>query len=159
LEYGDYQCAYCGAAYSVVKRIQKEFGDDLRLVFRNFPISSAHPYAMAAALAAEAASTQGSFWQMHDLLYERQDRLDSDSLLERARSLDLDIVRFKRDISNPETAEKVSRDLYGGMRSGVRGTPGFFINGIRYDGDWSHLALRAALNDVLSRSGKVSRAG
>jgi protein-disulfide isomerase len=155
LEYGDYECPYCGAAYPIIKRIQQEIGDNLRFVFRNFPITSAHPDALAAALAAEAAALQGRFWEMHDLLFEHQDSLDAESLMSYASSLDLDLIQFKSDIKRPDVEERVTTDQYGGMRSGVRGTPGLFINGFRYDGDWSYDVLADVLSETLTALKKV----
>jgi protein-disulfide isomerase len=148
LEYGDYECPYCGAAYPVIKRVQQELGNDLRFVFRNFPITQAHPHALPAAIAAEAAALQGEFWGMHDALYENQRRLDPDSLVDYATMLRLDLARFKRDVGLRSIEDRIADDQYGGMRSGVRGTPGLFINGIRYDGDWSYPTLRDALLEV-----------
>src|SRR5688572_24477272 len=100
LEYGDFECPSCGAAHGVTKRLKQVLGDDLRLVFRHFPLTSAHPNAMNAALAAEAAAIQGRFWEMHDLLFENQDRLDPKSLIEYADRLKLNPRRFASDMAN-----------------------------------------------------------
>lgn len=145
LEYGDYECPFCGMAFPIIKRLQGVLGKDLRFVFRNFPLAVQHPHAMDAARAAEAAGLQGKFWDMHDLLYENQRNLDPDSLLEYATLLDLDLQQFTQDMASPEVEKKTARDLYGGARSGVNGTPSLFINGFRHDGDWSYQSLLTTL--------------
>jgi protein-disulfide isomerase len=137
VEYGDYQCPYCGQAAPIVKRVQAAMGDRLKFVFRNFPLTEAHPDALAAAKAAEAAALQGKFWEMHDLLYENQDALDRDSLLGYAKDLRLDVAKLEQDFSDEKILERIEHDFEGGVRSGVNGTPSFFINGSRYDGDWT----------------------
>ena len=151
VEYGDFECPYCGEAYPIIKRIQKELGGDLRFVFRHFPLTSLHPHALPAAKAAEAAGLQDAFWPMHDLLFEDQDRLDPASLVERAASLDLDLIRFKKELASPEIERRVVRDLYGGTRSGVQSVPSFFINGHPYNGNWAHTPLLAELVARLRR--------
>ena len=152
IEYGDYQCPSCGRAYSVIQHLQKTLKDDLRFVFRNFPLAVQHPFAMAAAQAAEAAGLQGKFWEMHDMLYENQDALDPEGLFEYASALRLDLEKFTRDMASPEVEERIAHDLYGGARSGVNGTPGFFINGFRYDGDWSFSALLTVLTALRKKA-------
>jgi protein-disulfide isomerase len=136
VEYGDYECPYCGMAYPVVREIQRALGDDLRFVFRNFPLAQAHPHAEHAAEAAEAAAAQGKFWEMHDMLYEHQDALEDDDLVGYARALGLDADRVARELATGAHEERVRRDFREGVRSGVNGTPTFFVNGVRYDGDW-----------------------
>jgi protein-disulfide isomerase len=145
LEYGDYECPYCGTAYTIVKQIQQQLGDQLRFVFRNFPLRTIHPHAEAAAEAAEAAEAQGKFWDMHDTLYEHQQALDDAHQLQYARSLHLDLPRFERDLLTHAFAERVREDFSSGMRSGVNGTPTFFINGLRHDGSYDLEALLAAI--------------
>jgi protein-disulfide isomerase len=137
VEYGDYECPYCGAAYPIVKKLQRELGDRLTLVFRNFPLTEAHPHAERAAEAAEAAGAQGKFWEMHDLLFERQDALASSDLADYARHLRLDDARVARELAEGTWRPRVRADFRGGVRSGVNGTPTFFINGERFDGDWA----------------------
>ena len=137
VEYGDYQCPYCGEAYPIVKRIQKKLGDRLRFVFRNFPLAEMHPFATAAAEMAEAAALQDKFWQMHDTLYENQNALDPDSLVEHARRLGLDTGKLKANLADKAIAARVRSDFTSGVRSGVNGTPTFFINGARFDGNWT----------------------
>lgn len=133
VEYGDYQCPHCGRAYPVVKELQQQLGSRLKLIFRNFPLSKIHPQARAAAIAAEAAAFQGKYWEMHDILFENQTRINPTALIEYAQKIDLDLARFKEDILNPALIEKVEAEFYNGMRSGVNATPTFFINGEKYE--------------------------
>lgn len=145
VEYGDYQCSYCGQAYPIVKAVQKQMGDRLRFVFRNFPISTMHPQAEHAAEAAEAAAVQEKFWEMHDLLYEHQDMLDDEHLMNLAEELDLDLKKFEADMVGHEHADRVREEFMSGVRSGVNGTPSFFINGARFDESWNQDSLGEAL--------------
>lgn len=144
VEYGDYQCPHCALAHPRVKALQKHFGNRLRFVFRNFPLKEAHPQAMHAAEAAEsvaASSGDASFWTMHDLLFEHQqddlDALDDAHLLRYAEEAGADSAQVERDLAAETYRERVRADFMSGVRSGVNGTPTFFINGVRYDGDWS----------------------
>jgi protein-disulfide isomerase len=136
VEYGDFQCPHCGRAYPILKSIQKTMGDQLRFVYRHFPISEDHENAIPAAEASEAAAAQGKFWEMHDLLFEHQNRLDDKSLLGYARQLGLDLDRFTQDMREHTYGERVKEDFSSGLRSGANGTPTFFINGDRYDLPW-----------------------
>ncbi|PZF70763.1 DsbA family protein [Taibaiella soli] len=136
LEYGDYQCPHCGRAYPIVKKIQEQLGDKVRLVFRNFPLTKIHPQAKMAALATEAADLQGKYWEMHDLVFENQKRLHHTALKEYAQSLGLNIDQFDQDLNREDLAEKVENHFYSGMRSGVNATPTFFINGEKYTESW-----------------------
>src|SRR5215470_6119750 len=145
VEYGDYQCPYCGAAYPVVKRVQKALGKKLRFVFRNFPLTQAHPYAMVAAESAEAAALQGKFWPMHDYIFENQADLEPDILPVWAERLGLDLKAFGSAIRLGEVTKRVKEDRSSGIRSGVNGTPSFFIKGTRYDGPPDYDSLRAAV--------------
>lgn len=132
VEYGDYQCPYCGAAYPVVKQLQRHFKNDLRFVFRNFPLTQAHPLAQMAAELAEAAALQGKFWSMHDWIYENQERWSSageEELLGGIEAVGLDAVALEHALKQPEIAERIKADFNSGVRSGVNGTPSFFING------------------------------
>src|SRR5919202_4829506 len=130
VEYGDYECPYCGQAYPIVKLVQKRLENKLRFVFRNFPITQIHPHAQHAAEAAEAAAVQNKFWQMHDYLFEHQKALDDGHLLEYAQKVGLeDIRKFEDDISKHVYAPLIEESLKGGIDSGVEGTPTFFING------------------------------
>lgn len=134
VEYGDYQCPYCGAAYPVLKELMSQFGNQIKFVFRNFPLSEMHQYARPAAIAAEAANLQGKFWEMHDAIYENQRYLNENFLFELAQKLDLNIDQFKTDLEKPELAEKVDANFESGIISGVNGTPSFFVNGKKFDG-------------------------
>jgi protein-disulfide isomerase len=138
VEYGDYQCPYCGMAYPIVKNIQQQLGNKLKFIFRNFPLAKIHPQAVLAATAAEAAALQGKFWEMHDMLFENQKRLNISSIISYATELGLDTDQFKNDMNDPSMAEKIDNEFYSGMRSGVNATPSFFINGEKYEGDWDH---------------------
>jgi protein-disulfide isomerase len=137
VEYGDYECPYCGMAYPIVKSIQRALGNKLGFAFRNFPLSDSHPPAAQAAVAAEAAGGQGRFWEMHDALYENQERLGTDDLMKYGEELGLDTNQFARDLSDGTYKARVREDFRGGVRSGVNGTPTFFVNGSRYDGGWN----------------------
>jgi len=134
VEYGDYQCPYCGAAYPILKKLMSQFGDQIKFVFRNFPLSEMHQYARAAALAAEAAGLQGKFWEMHDAIYENQRALNEMLLMKLAEKLKLNIPQFEEDIKSPKLAEKVDADFESGVMSGVNGTPSFYVNGKKFDG-------------------------
>jgi protein-disulfide isomerase len=145
VEYGDYECPYCGAAYPIVKEVQARMGDQLRFVFRNFPISTSHPHAEHAAEAAEAASAQSCFWPMHDMLFENQQRLGDQDLHAYAERLGLDLEQFDHELAEHVHAERVHDDFLSGVRSGVNGTPSFYINGARHDGSFDTETLLAAL--------------
>jgi protein-disulfide isomerase len=138
VEYGDYECPYCGMAHPIVKRAQQALGNQLRFVFRNFPLAEAHPHARLAAQAAEAAGAQGKFWEMHDTLFEHQDALEPDDVLGYAQAIGLDVERFTRELESGVYARKVRDDFRSGVRSGVNGTPTFFVNGVRYEGSWAN---------------------
>jgi len=145
VEYGDYECPYCGAAYPIVKELQARVGDELRFVFRNFPISTSHPHAEQAAEAAEAAAAQGRFWEMHDHLYEHQGRLEDDDLRGYAAELGLDVDRFSAELARHAHADRVREDFMSGVRSGVNGTPTFYVNGVRHDGSYELESLLDAV--------------
>lgn len=145
LEYGDYECPHCGAAHGVVKKLQETMGEDLCFCFRNFPLTTIHPHAERAAEAAEAAGAQDKFWEMHDLLLEHQSDLAEPDLREYARDLGLDILKFRKDLEGRVFLPRVKEDILTGIRSGVNGTPTFFINGVRYDGAPDYDELLSAL--------------
>jgi protein-disulfide isomerase len=149
VEFGDYECPYCGEAYPVVKALQKRLGDQMNFVFRNFPLTQAHPHAEEAAEAAEAAGAQGKFWPMHDMLYENQDALEPEDLVLYARALHLDLPRFVREMGDHIYAERVREDFRSGVRSGVNGTPTFFINGVRHNGPFDLVSLLAAIEEAV----------
>jgi protein-disulfide isomerase len=157
VEYGDYECPYCGMAHPIVKRAQRELGNQLRFVFRNFPLAEAHPHARLAAQAAEAAGAQGKFWEMHDTLFEHQDALELEDLLAYAESLGLDTAKFARDLKAGTYEKRVRDDFRSGVKSGVNGTPTFFINGARYDGSWANVeAFIRALRDAARQAVETS---
>jgi protein-disulfide isomerase len=145
VEYGDYECPYCGAAYPIVKEVQARMGERLRFVFRNFPITTSHPHAEQAAEAAEAAAAQGRFWQMHDHLYEHQRRLGDDDLRGYAAELGLDVDRFSDELGRHVHAARVREDFMSGVRSGVNGTPTFYVNSLRHDDSYDLETLLGAL--------------
>ena len=149
VEYGDYECPYCGAAYPIIKEVQARMGESLRFVFRNFPITTSHPHAEQAAEAAEAAATQARFWEMHDLLYENQQALRDEDLRAHAGRLSLDVATFERELAEHVHAARVREDFMSGVRSGVNGTPTFYVNGVRHDGSYD---LETLLG-VLERAG------
>jgi protein-disulfide isomerase len=152
VEYGDYECPYCGAAYPIVKEQQKRMGERLRFVFRNFPIAEAHPHAGQAAEAAEAAAPQGHFWEMHDHLFEHQRHLEADDLHAYAEALGLDVGRFDRELGQHAHAQRLREDFMSGVRSGVGGTPTFNINGKRHDDSYEVQTLSAALERAADES-------
>jgi protein-disulfide isomerase len=149
VEYGDYECPYCGEAYPVVKALQERLGDQICFVFRNFPLAQAHPHAEEAAEAAEAAASQGKFWEMHDLLYENQDALEPEDLVKYARALRLELPRFVLEMREHVYKERVREDFRSGVRSGVNGTPTFFINGVRHDGPFDLRSLLGAIEEAV----------
>lgn len=149
VEYGDYECPFCGMAHLVVKEIERRLGDQLRFVFRHFPLLQIHPHAEHAAEAAEAAGAQGKFWEMHDTLFEHQDALDDPHLVLYAVALDLDKDRFVREMAEHVHMERVLEDLMSGAHSGVSGTPTFFINDIRYEGSYDLETLLATIEAAM----------
>lgn len=149
VEYGDYECPYCGDAYHAVKEIRETMRDDVRFVFRHFPLPQLHPHAQEAAEAAEAAAAQGKFWEMHDVLFEHTDALDESALREYAVSLSIDVNRFDDELATHAHHDRIRSDLVSGAQSGVIGTPTFFIDGERYDEQWDATPLRAALEDAM----------
>ena len=148
VEYGDYQCTHCGHAHPIVKDIQKRMGDKLKFFFRNFPLAEIHPDATHAAIATEAAAAQGKFWEMHDIVFEHQRNLSDASLVKLAKQIGLDIAQFEKDFDNQETQDKVANDFESGVRSGVNGTPTFFVNGTKYNGSWEDESLLEYLQSL-----------
>lgn len=145
VEYGDYECPFCGQAYPIVKAVQRYFGNSLRLAYRHFPLTQMHPHAESAAEAAEAAAAQGAFWPMHDMLFEHQHALEFEDLVRYAATLDLDVDRFATELADAVYQPRVREHFMSGVRSGVNGTPTFFINGRRHDGPWDLESLTAAI--------------
>jgi protein-disulfide isomerase len=146
LEYGDYECPFCGEAQTIVREIQRRLGDELCFAFRHFPLTNVHPHAEHAAEAAEAAGEQGAFLPMHEMLFANQDALGDESLAEYAIALGLDEARFIQELTSGAHAERIREDFRSGVRAGVNGTPCFFINGKRYDGSRGLEPLFAAVS-------------
>jgi protein-disulfide isomerase len=161
VEYGDYECPYCRAAHFIVLDLLRQLGDQLRYVFRNFPLVDIHPHAERAAEAAEAAGAQGKFWEMHHVLFEDQPNLALSDLLGYAAGLGLDLQRFESDLATHTFVPRIAEDLLSGARSGVNGTPTFFINGSRYTESWDEPTLLGALQEVARqrRTQKARRGG
>jgi protein-disulfide isomerase len=145
VEYGDYQCPYCAIANKVVHAIEARMSDQVRFVFRHFPMTTVHPHAAQAAEAAEAAGKQKRFWAMHDALFQNQSDLRASTLAAAAMALGLDIQAFTDDLARHAHLAKVRSDFKSGVLSGVNGTPAFYINGTRYDGSWDLASLSSAL--------------
>ena len=153
VEYGDFQCPYCGDAYPVVRELEDRFGESLRFVFRHMPLDDLHPRAPAAALAAEAAGAQGRFWEMHDRLFEHQLELSDEDLRRHAEAIGLDLDRFERDLRDEGLAARVDDDLRSGAGSGVPSTPRFFVNGVIHLGSASRAQLGEAIEAQLQLTG------
>ncbi len=147
VEYGDYQCPYCKAAYPIIKEIQDTLKNDLRFIFRNFPLTEVHPYAESAAKTAEFAGEHGLFWQMHDILYENQERFSLPFFLELGNEMGLPVKELEEALKHKSYEEKMKGDFMSGIRSGVNGTPTFFINNQRYNGP---IELRSLLATIQS---------
>jgi protein-disulfide isomerase len=135
LEYGDYECPFCAEAQTIVKAIQRRLGNDLCFAFRHFPLTNIHPHAEHAAEAAESAAAQGNFWGMHNILFANQEALEDENLATYAAELDLDETRLIREVTSSVYAPRIREDFKSGVRGGVNGTPTFFVNGERYDGE------------------------
>jgi protein-disulfide isomerase len=150
LEYGDYECPFCRAAEGSVEQLLQVAGDEMRYAYRHFPLSQIHAHAQQAAEAAEAAAEQGEFWEMHRLLFARQDRLGLRDLLGYAAALGLDVRRFATELEAHVHAPRVREDFMSGVRSGVNGTPTFFVNGRRHNGGYDVGSLLAALRSAES---------
>jgi len=149
VEFGDFECPFCGAAYPELQRVLRELGPKVRFVFRHFPLGEQHPHAPHAAEVAEAAGAQNKFWQMHDLLYQRQAALGDEDLVRYARELGLDADRVRRELAAHTHAARVHADFLSGVRSGVSGTPRFFINGRPHEEPGDARTLAAALRHAL----------
>jgi protein-disulfide isomerase len=157
VEYADYQCPYCGAAHPVIKRLQKSLGKKMRFIFRNFPLTHSHPYALLAAQAAEAAALQGKFWEMHDVIFENQEQLEPEILPAWAQQIELDANQFAEAFGDPKVTKRIEEDYQSGLESGVDGTPSFFINGIKYEGESDFDSLSVALLEVEAQTRKRKR--
>ena len=152
LEYGDFECPYCGQAEAIVRELLQSFGADLRYVFRHLPLADVHPNAQTAAEAAEAAGAQGRFWEMHDLLLDHQDALTPGALRRYAEDLGLDVDRFWDEVRTREYAPRVVEDVRSADESGVAGTPTFFINGRRHAGAYDIDTLTTAVQRAHNRA-------
>jgi diadenylate cyclase len=157
--YGDYECPYCGGAHPMLKELQERVGAQVRFVFRHFPLDSVHPRARRAAQAAEAAASQGRFWEIHDLLYERQGEVGEEDLMRYAAELGLDVGRFEEDLANDNHAWHIEEDRLGGDRAGVGGTPALFLNGVRYAGHLDLDGLLTTVEEAASSSGATHGGG
>lgn len=149
VEYSDMECPHCKDVQPILHEIKERLGDRLAIVFRHFPLRNHHPHAQKAAEAVEAAGVQGQALQMADLIFENQDRMEPQDLLQHARTLGLDIERFEEELESGRHAAKVREDFSSGLKSGVKGTPSFFINGVRYDGAWDYESLMEAIEKPL----------
>jgi protein-disulfide isomerase len=149
VEYGDYQCPYCGQAYPIVEQLLSKFADSMRLVFRNLPLADVHPHAEAAAEMAEAVGLQGKFWEMHDTLFEHQRDLTDAALRRYAADVGADVEQVERDIDGGGPRQRVDADFESAVRSGANGTPTFFVNGVRYDGSWQLEPFAEYLSEML----------
>jgi protein-disulfide isomerase len=156
VEYGDYECPHCGLAHPIVNAVRQYFARQLRFVFRHFPLVQIHPNAETAAESAEFAGAHGRFWEMHDGIYENQDRLGLPLLFDLARGLGLSELELQSALQRGEYEPKVRADFHGGVRSGVNGTPSFFINGQRHDGSYAFDELVAAIELHLHPRAAVS---
>jgi protein-disulfide isomerase len=152
VEYGDYECPHCGAAHPIVKALLTQFENQLRYVYRHFPLTQIHPHAEAAAETAEFAGAYGRFWQMHDLIFENQERLGLPLLFEAAAALGLSVNGLREALATGEFRSKVRSDFAGGVRSGVNGTPTFFVNGHRHNGSYAFEDLAEAIESRLARA-------
>jgi protein-disulfide isomerase len=147
VEYGDYECPYCGQAYMITKEIQERLGSKLRFVFRNFPLIKVRPHAYKAAIAAETAAAQGKFWEMYDYLFKHGLAASDDNLRRSAANLGLNVARFDREFLDLTYSRHVDEDIQSGKNSGVKSTPTFFINGDLYNGAWDLDSLLSALDE------------
>jgi protein-disulfide isomerase len=145
VQYGDYECPYTRMSRHSIHTLQRELPDRLRFVFRHFPLEEIHPHARVAAAAAESAAAQAQFWAMHEYLFEHQQALEERDLHQYALDLGLQPDRFEHDLTSPEVARRIDRDLASGQRSGVEGTPTFYVNGLRHDGPYDVDTLRSAI--------------
>jgi protein-disulfide isomerase len=149
VEYGDYQCPYCGQAYSIVEKLLTTFESSMRLVFRNLPLADVHPHAESAAEFAEAVALQDKFWPMHDVLYENQRSLGDEALRRYVTDVGADLKQVEEALESGAPRERVQADLEGAIRSGANGTPTFFVNGLRYDGSWFYDEFAEFLQSTL----------
>jgi protein-disulfide isomerase len=155
VEYGDYECPFCARAHHEMATVLRSAGNVVRYAFRHFPLAQIHPHALLAAQAAEAAGAQGRFWMMHSMLFENPDSLAPSDLMVYAETLGLDVRRFARELRNGAHLPKVESDFRTGVRSGVNGTPTFFIDGVRHDRGWHADSITAAVREATERAAAV----
>ena len=159
-EFADFQCPTCGALYPEVKKIEGEFGDKLKVIFRELPLLPMHEHALMAAQAAEAAGLQGKFWEMHDLLYENQTKWVAEKDLvpvfaDYAKQIGINPDQFMKDLNGESVAQRIFQDGKRAHSFGLRGTPSFFVNGKEATGDnWKPDGLRQMIRDAIAASGK-----
>jgi protein-disulfide isomerase len=149
VEYGDYQCPYCGQAFPIVERLRTHFDDSMRFVFRNLPLADMHPHAEAAAEVAEAVGRQGKFWEIHDTLYEHQRDLSDKALRHYIEEVGANVDEAMKEVAGGGPRDRVEADFEGAIRSGANGTPTFFVNGVRYDGSWQYEPFLEFLTEEL----------
>ena len=149
--YGDFQCPFCSAAQPILRRVRERLDGRLRFAFRHFPLTEVHPDAQRAAEASEAAAAQGAFWPMHDALYAARGVLGLDAVLAAARSVGLEVERVRAELEQGVHAARVADDVRSGRAAGVSGTPGFFVHGVRHDGNYDAQSLIVALESSSPR--------
>ena len=158
VEYGDFECTYCGQAEAVIRELLTSYGDDVRYVWRHLPLNDVHPNAQLASEAAEAAAAQGKFWEMYDILLSHQDELSPRDLARYAEELELDVERFRDELRRRQYAARVSEDVSSADESGVSGTPTFFINGRRHYGVYDIDTLKDAVSAAKTRARQLAAA-
>jgi protein-disulfide isomerase len=151
VEYGDFECPQCASAYPIVGRIVDTFGDRLRFVFRHFPLTNSHPFAQHAAEAAEVAALGGAFWPMYEALYGERAKLSDRKILECGAAAGISSIEIERAWASHELLGRVKEDFVSGLKSGVTGTPSFFVNGVRHEGGWDEIALSHAIEAALKQ--------
>ena len=149
IEYGDFQCPHCGRAYPIIKNILQNLEGNLLFIYRHFPLSKVHPEARMAAVAAEAADRQGLFWEMYNMLFENQRQLKNDAIMRYAGMIGLNLEQFESDIQDEVLHKKVENDFLDGLKSGVNGTPTFFVNGEKYEDSWDGKRLEEYLHSLI----------
>jgi len=159
VEYGDFECPYCGRAERVIRELMVSFGDELRYVWRHLPLGDVHLQAQLASEASEAAAEQGAFWEMYDTLLANQNALDPPDLRRYAQELGLDAERFREELHHHVHYPRVAEDVASADASGVSGTPSFFINGRRHHGAYDIQTLTAAVRAARTRASLLSAAG
>ncbi len=150
VEYGDFACEFCGEAYIAVKRLQQHLGEGLKFIFRHYPLVTRHPLSLDAAVASEAAAQQGEFWKMHDMIFENQKYLTRSSFSRFAEEIGIEMSAFDNSRIHKKIIHKVINDFESGVKSGVDGTPTFFINGHRYTGLCDFQSLLKTCNYVMN---------